>query len=88
MPRLVTGAKIRVMARTRTVSQPDNRARARPGDWVVVQGHAVGEHERTGLILDVLGTRGHERYRVRWHEEHESIVYPGADATIRRNRSQ
>ena len=87
MPRLVTVAKIRVMASTRTVSQPDNRARARPGDWVVVQGHAVGEHERTGLILDVLGTRGHERYRVRWDEEHESIVYPCRRA-IRRNRSQ
>jgi hypothetical protein len=55
----------------------------RPGDWVVIHRHGVGEHERTGLILEVLGAPGHERYRVRWDEEHESICYPGSDATIR-----
>jgi hypothetical protein len=44
----------------------------------------VGDQERSGLILEVLGTPGHEHYRVRWDEEHESIFYPGADATIRR----
>jgi hypothetical protein len=58
--------------------------RARPGDWVVIHRHTVGEHERTGLIVEVLGAPGHERYRVRWDEEHESIFYPGSDATIRR----
>ena len=35
-----------------------------------------------GLILEVIGSPGHERYRVRWDEEHESIYYPGSDATI------
>jgi hypothetical protein len=59
-------------------------ARAKPGDWVVVHGHTVGEPERTGLVLEVLGAPGHERYRVRWDEEHESIFYPGPDATVRR----
>jgi hypothetical protein len=58
--------------------------RARPGDWVVVHAHALGEPAREGLILEVLGTPGHERYRVRWDEEHESIFYPGSDATIRK----
>ncbi len=58
--------------------------RARPGDWVVVHAHALGEPAREGLILEVLGTPGHERYRVRWDEEHESIFYLGSDAAIRK----
>jgi Domain of unknown function (DUF1918) len=51
---------------------------------VVVHAHRLGEPGRTGLILEVLGTPGHERYHVRWDEAHESIFYPGSDATIRR----
>lgn len=62
--------------------------RAQPGDWVVVHGHAVGEPERRGLILEVLGSPEHERYRVRWDEEHETIFYPGSDATVRRETPQ
>lgn len=88
MARHVTGAKVKAMAGTHTMSQPDNCFRAKPGDWIVVYGHALGEQERTGLIVEVLGTLGHERYRVRWDEEHESIFYPGADATIRRKTPQ
>jgi hypothetical protein len=56
--------------------------RADPGDWVVVHAHALGGRPRNGLILEVIGPPGHERYRVRWDEEHESIFYPGPDATI------
>ena len=70
---------------TETSTTPSAQTfRARPGDWVVVHRHTVGDQERSGLILEVLGTPGHERYRVRWDEEHESIFYPGSDATIRR----
>lgn len=58
--------------------------RGHAGDWVIVHPHTLGEPERTGLILEVLGTPGHERYRVRWDEQHESIFYPGSDAAIRR----
>lgn len=57
--------------------------RARRGDRVVVHGHAVGDTERIGEIVEVLGEPGHEHYRVRWDEEHESIVYPGSDMTIK-----
>ena len=57
---------------------------AQPGDWIVVHPHTLGEPARTGLILEVIGSTGRERYRVRWDEEHESIFYPGADATIQR----
>ena len=56
--------------------------RAQPGDWIVVHPHTLGEPARTGLILEVIGSPGHERYRVRWDEEHESIHYPGSDAMI------
>jgi len=35
-----------------------------------------GQAPRRGEILEVLGREGHERYRVRWDERHESIVYP------------
>jgi hypothetical protein len=80
-------ATIQVMTRNR-ITQTDAGSRATPGDWVVVHGHAVGERERTGLILAVLGTPGHERYRVRWDEEHQSILYPGSDATIRTKGSR
>jgi hypothetical protein len=82
MPRLATEATIRSMTKS-TPRTRERTFRARPGDWVVVHPHTLGEHERTGLILEVLGEPGHERYRVRWDEEHESIFYPGSDATIR-----
>jgi hypothetical protein len=53
------------------------------GDLIVVSGHHVGEPERIGEILEMLGEPGHERYRVHWDDEHQSIFYPGSDATVR-----
>lgn len=53
-----------------------------PGDRLVVHGHAVGETERSGEIVEVRGEPGHEHYLVRWDEKHESIVYPGSDVSI------
>jgi hypothetical protein len=58
--------------------------RARPGDELVIHGHAVGDHEVTGEILEVLGEPGHEHYRVRWDNGHESLHYPGSDARVKR----
>lgn len=37
----------------------------RKGDAVVISGHRVGEHERLGEILEVLGEADHSHYRVR-----------------------
>jgi hypothetical protein len=71
-----------------TPEQTVSRSQARPGDWVVVHAHALGEPERHGLILEVIGGPGHGRYRVRWDEEHESIFYPGPDAQIRRKEER
>jgi hypothetical protein len=40
-----------------------------------------GQPSRRGEIVELLGGAGHEHYRVRWDEQHESIVYP-ADGII------
>lgn len=56
--------------------------RARPGDVVVVHGHTTGAAARTGVILEVRGPHDQPHYRVRWDEEHESLYWPGSDATV------
>lgn len=57
------------------------------GDVVVISGHRIGEHERRGEILDVLGEEEHTHYRIRWDDETESTFYPGSDASIRRSQT-
>ena len=53
----------------------------RAGDWIDVD--MVGSSlPRRGQIVEILGTPGHERYRVRWDELHESIHFP-TDGTHR-----
>lgn len=54
---------------------------ARAGDWLEAR-DIYGGTPRRGLIEEVLGTRGHRRYRVRWDEAHESIVYPADGVSI------
>lgn len=57
---------------------------ARAGDWIEVHGHVQGQPPRHAMVLEVLGSPGNEHYRVRWaDDEHESIFYPGSDATVR-----
>ena len=43
----------------------------------------MGEAERIGEILEVLGELPHESYRVRWDDDHESVFRRGSDATIK-----
>jgi hypothetical protein len=57
------------------------------GAVIEVHEHRLGEKPRTGEILEVLGESGHEHYRVRWDDGHESIFYPGGDATIRQAKT-
>ena len=60
---------------------------ARAGDWIEVHPHGVGQPGRHGQILEILGREGHEHYRVRWDEDHESIFYPAeGSARITRHR--
>ncbi|MGZ4332035.1 MAG: DUF1918 domain-containing protein [Solirubrobacteraceae bacterium] len=53
---------------------------ARVGDRIEARG-VHGEPARRGQIVELLGHDGHEHYRVRWDEQHESILYP-ADGII------
>jgi len=60
---------------------------ARVGNWLEAQG-IHGGSPRRGEVLEVLGSPGHEHYRVRWDEQHESIVYPADGvAVVRRART-
>jgi rRNA processing protein Gar1 len=67
-----------------TIAKGDVRA----GDVVVITGHRVGEVERTGEILEVLGPSERQHFLVRWEDGHESVYYPGNDATVRRDSSR
>lgn len=53
------------------------------GYVIEIHGHRVGEHPRTGEILEVIGEPGREHFRVRWEDGHEAIVYPAEDALVR-----
>jgi hypothetical protein len=64
------------------MAQTTEAPRAQPGDIVIVEGHRVGDRRRLGEILEVLGTPGHEHYRVRWDDGREAVFYPSSDATI------
>jgi len=54
---------------------------AKIGDWL--EAHGIhGGPARRGEVVEVLGGAGHEHYRVRWDEEHESIVFPADGVTV------
>lgn len=53
------------------------------GDRLVIHGHHVGDIERDGEILEVLGEDGGPPYLVRWSDDgHVSRAYPGSDAYV------
>lgn len=56
---------------------------AEAGDLIVIAGHHVGESEQIAEILEVVGEPPNQRYRVRWDDGHESVYFPGSDATIK-----
>lgn len=62
--------------------------RSRPGDYVEIFGHRVGDAPRRGEILEVLGAEGHPHYRVRWEDGRVSVLYPGADVVVKRRRGR
>jgi Domain of unknown function (DUF1918) len=63
------------------MTQIRNRADAHAGDWLEASG-IHGQPVRRGQIVEVLGESGHERYRVRWDDRHESIVFPADGVNI------
>jgi Domain of unknown function (DUF1918) len=66
------------------MAQAHDSPRPNAGDVVIVEGHRIGEARRIGEILEVLGEPGHEHYRVRWDDDHESVFYPSSDSTIQK----
>jgi hypothetical protein len=69
------------------MSAKDTPAAARVGDLLETRG-IHGEPARRGQIVEILGEPGHEHYKVRWDEQHESIVYPADGVYVIRKKSR
>jgi hypothetical protein len=63
------------------VTTQHSRMDAHVGDWLEARG-IHGETPRRGEIIEILGQPGHEHFRVRWDEHHESIVYPADGVSV------
>jgi Domain of unknown function (DUF1918) len=63
-------------------SSSDSVLRASPGDRLVIRGHHLGEPDRDGEILEVLGNDGAPPYLVRWEDGHVGELFPGSDANV------
>ena len=50
--------------------------KAEVGDELVVKGRHVGDPDRTGVIIEVIGQAGGPPYLVRWSDGHQSSFYP------------
>ena len=61
-------------------TQQARSSSAHVGDCIEARG-IYGQPPRRGQIMELLGRDHHERYRVRWDENHESILYP-ADGVV------
>lgn len=57
--------------------------RATEGDQLVQHGRVVGQNDKLGEILQVLGDNGTPPYRVRFPDGHEALIAPGPDSVIR-----
>jgi hypothetical protein len=56
--------------------------RAEVGDRLHVHGRTVGLPDKVGEIVEVRGSEGGPPYLVRFDDGHESLVFPGPDATV------
>ncbi|WP_063131309.1 DUF1918 domain-containing protein [Nocardia fusca] len=55
--------------------------RAQVGDWLIVEGRALGGTVRRGLIEEVHGTDGAPPYLVHWTDTgSRALTFPGPDA--------
>ena len=56
---------------------------AETGDRIVVESAQVGQPRREGEVLEVVpGDGGHEHYRGRWDDGHESTYFPSSDCHV------
>jgi hypothetical protein len=57
---------------------------AQVGDEIIIRGHHIGDPDRDCEVLGVHGADGGPPYVVRWDDNgHESLFFPGPDATLR-----
>ena len=57
--------------------------RANIGDWLVVEGRAVGGTVRHGLIEEIHGADGEPPFFVHWTDTgHRALVFPGPDSYV------
>jgi hypothetical protein len=52
------------------------------GDRLHIHGHAVGDPDKMGEIVEVHGKAGEPPYVVRFDDGHTSLIFPGPDAVI------
>ncbi len=52
------------------------------GDTIAIPGRAVGQTGRLGEVIEVKGPEGGPPYRVKWHDGHVAICYPGPETRI------
>ena len=56
--------------------------RAEVGDRLHVHSRTVGTPDQTSEIIEVRGADGAPPYLVRHDDGHETLVFPGTDATV------
>jgi hypothetical protein len=70
--------------RARLLERRKNGAtmRAVVGDRLHVRGHVVGERDQTAVIIEIRGEDGSPPYLIRYDDGHETLVFPGMDASV------
>jgi hypothetical protein len=52
------------------------------GDRLRFLGHRVGDHDRVGRVVEVLGPDGGPPYLVEFEDGHRGEVFPGSDCEL------
>jgi len=55
---------------------------AKKGDTLRTPSEKIGQPERRGEIIEILGDDEHPMFKVRWADAHETVVVPGPDVTV------
>lgn len=56
---------------------------AHKGDKLLMHGRIVGQQDRVGEIVEVMGDRGEPPYRIKFDDGHECVMSPGPDSVVR-----
>ena len=78
LPKPSRGLIVSTPEEAKLVSNMVTTTEARVGDAVEVKG-LPGKPAKRGQILEVLGAGEHVHFRVRWEDEHESLLFPTAE---------